>query len=60
MEFGGALWRKSSYSNETECVEVAHVSEAVGLRDSKRPEGGHLVVSRAAFLGLCQGVGRSK
>lgn len=22
MEFGDALWRKSSYSNETACVEV--------------------------------------
>ncbi|MCT2586432.1 DUF397 domain-containing protein [Actinophytocola gossypii] len=56
-------WRKSSYSSETaDCVEVTNraTRPTVGIRDSKRPEGGHLVVPRAAFQGLCDGFGRSK
>jgi hypothetical protein len=60
MEFRDAEWRKSGFSETEACVEVTHRADRVGLRDSKRPEGGHLVVSRAAFLGLCQGFGRSK
>ena len=47
-------WRKSSYSDTqgNECVEVAALSGAVGLRDSKNPVAGHQAVSREAFAGL--------
>lgn len=40
-------WRKSSYSNgeASTCVELAQLPEAVGIRDSKNPTGGHLTVS---------------
>jgi hypothetical protein len=38
-------WRKSSYSGgsgSTDCVEVAFVAEAVGVRDSKNATGPRL------------------
>ncbi|ACU37534.1 DUF397 domain-containing protein [Actinosynnema mirum] len=38
-------WRKSSRSNppDNQCVEVSFTTTAVGLRDSKKPDGGVLV-----------------
>ncbi|WP_158887068.1 DUF397 domain-containing protein [Amycolatopsis anabasis] len=48
-----AVWRKSSrssaISDQDECVEVAFVEPAVAVRDSKRPEGGALVLPAAAW-----------
>ncbi|MHA6806076.1 DUF397 domain-containing protein [Salinifilum ghardaiensis] len=47
-------WRTSSYStNSQACVEVAMRPDAVGVRDSKDPRGGTLVLNRSqwrAFL----------
>jgi uncharacterized protein DUF397 len=47
-------WRTSSYSTAGQnCVEVAVNDQVVGLRDSKNPAGGSLVLSPrtwAAFL----------
>ncbi|MFV2179251.1 DUF397 domain-containing protein [Actinomadura sp. LOL_016] len=46
------MWRKSSRSAEGtsgQCVEVAALPGGVGVRDSKRPEGGRLVLAPAAF-----------
>nr|WP_083903460.1 DUF397 domain-containing protein [Nocardiopsis alkaliphila] len=38
-----ARWRTSSYSGTgKECVEVADVDSGAYVRDSKRPEQGHL------------------
>ncbi|OLF04531.1 hypothetical protein BLA60_40280 [Actinophytocola xinjiangensis] len=54
MPFRDAVWRKSSFSNETECVEVARDRRVVGLRDSKNPGGGRLTVPAAAFQALRQ------
>ncbi|QXJ19638.1 DUF397 domain-containing protein [Actinomadura graeca] len=49
-DLAAATWRKSSRSNaEQACVEVARMSNVVGIRDSKRPEGGHLALTPAAF-----------
>jgi hypothetical protein len=45
-------WRKSSHSggaNDATCVEVAGLPGAVGIRDSKAPDGGRLAVSGEAF-----------
>jgi hypothetical protein len=43
-------WRKSSRSGtRSGCVEVAHTSHAVAVRDSKDPGGPALLVSRAGF-----------
>jgi hypothetical protein len=49
--FLGATWRKSSRSNGVggECVEIAVVPDAVGVRDSKNPTGPALVFAPAAF-----------
>ncbi|MFJ9029296.1 DUF397 domain-containing protein [Streptomyces sp. NPDC102274] len=47
-----SLWRKSSYSNSTggECIEVACLGVAtVGVRDSKMPQGPHVVVQLGAW-----------
>lgn len=46
-----ARWRKSSYSNGTggECVEVAHLGAAVGVRDSTRLDKPHIAVRRSAW-----------
>ncbi|SDI37924.1 protein of unknown function [Actinokineospora alba] len=52
MDLDHARWRKSSRSTgdtETECVEVAFVPGTVGVRDSKKPEAGALVVSERAW-----------
>nr|WP_103335100.1 DUF397 domain-containing protein [Amycolatopsis sp. CA-126428] len=44
-------WRKSSYSVQTECVEVL-LAETVGVRDTKARHLGQLTVSRAAWTAL--------
>lgn len=48
---GAVEWFKSSYSggNTTECVEVAHLTNFVGVRDSKNPEGPRLMVSHSTW-----------
>lgn len=50
-------WRKSSYSDSSggDCVEVALLSEVVGMRDSKNPHMA-LTVGRAAFGALARGL----
>lgn len=44
-------WRKSTFSGyDGECVEVAELPYGeVGVRDSKNPKGGTLVLSRKVF-----------
>jgi len=51
VNFSSAAWRKSSRSGQGSngaCVEVAFAG-AVGVRDSKNPEGGHLVFGDSAW-----------
>jgi hypothetical protein len=45
------VWFKSSYSggNTTECVEAAFTLSGVLVRDSKRPESQHLLISGEAW-----------
>ncbi|MEO3827172.1 DUF397 domain-containing protein [Actinomadura sp. B10D3] len=47
-------WRKSAHSGgaEGECVEIAALNGHVGIRDSKAPAAGHLVLSRQSFATL--------
>ncbi|SFP17229.1 DUF397 domain-containing protein [Actinomadura madurae] len=48
-------WRKSSHSGAggtDECVELAVLPDAIGVRDSKAPQSGHVVLSREAFAAL--------
>ncbi|MVO83730.1 DUF397 domain-containing protein [Streptomyces sp. p1417] len=45
-------WRKSSYSSngsEGDCVEVAHASGAIHVRDSKKAQGPRLAVGSPAW-----------
>lgn len=48
VDFASVSWRKSTYSGGEggECVELADLDAAVGIRDSKNPYGPKLVVSR--------------
>ncbi|WP_285694683.1 DUF397 domain-containing protein [Actinomadura sp. NBRC 104412] len=54
MDVTKAVWRKasSSTSNGGDCIELAPVSGAVAVRDSKDPDGPKLVVSRRTFAAL--------
>jgi hypothetical protein len=47
-------WRKSRKSSDQgdACVEVARFPEAVGVRDSKDPDGPKLVLTREAFRSI--------
>lgn len=57
QSFSKPIWFKSSYSggNTTECVEAAFVPSGVLVRDSKRPEQLHLVVSAKAWADFLTG-----
>ncbi|WP_405820225.1 DUF397 domain-containing protein [Streptomyces sp. NBC_00838] len=48
---GAVAWFKSSYSggNTTECVEVAHLTRVLAVRDSKAVEGPRLAFSTGAW-----------
>ena len=45
------LWRTSTYSSNSggQCVEVAALSERIGVRDSKNPGAAHLSLTRSTF-----------
>ncbi|WP_046469990.1 DUF397 domain-containing protein [Allosalinactinospora lopnorensis] len=48
-------FRKSSYSNPQNCVEVADLPDGAAVRDSKHPEKGHFFLPKtewAALLGV--------
>ena len=47
-------WRKAQQSNDQggSCVELTALSGAVGVRDSKDPDGPKLVLAPAAFRAL--------
>ncbi|MCP2342546.1 DUF397 domain-containing protein [Actinomadura rupiterrae] len=51
------MWRKSSYSadNNGNCIELADLATAVGVRDSKDPHGPQLTVTREN-LGVITGI----
>jgi len=53
-DFSQATWRKSLRSDEQggACVELAKISDIVGIRDSKRPLSGHLTITTRTFSGL--------
>lgn len=56
-------WRKSSYSgglNDDACVELAKLTDRVGVQDSKNPGGGRLELRREPFAGLLKRVKRGE
>jgi hypothetical protein len=52
-------WRISTWSNGTNCVEVAVQSESVLVRDSKNRSGGTLSVSPSAWQEFVEAVKRN-
>lgn len=48
--FAGARWRKGGGSGDGNCVEVAAVPEAVGVRDSKDRQGPVLAFTSDAWV----------
>jgi hypothetical protein len=58
------VWRKSSRSGSdpatSDCVEVAHLIEDVGVRDSKNPGGPHLVFGSAEWRAFARRVKRGE
>lgn len=53
-------WRKSSRSTNQggECVEVAALSDVIGVRDSKDPDAGHLALAPDRFAALVRRIKR--
>ena len=52
-------WRKSSYSGANgACVEVAHLPEAIAVRDSQDPTGPKLIFTRQAWTAFLEGAKR--
>ncbi|GAA4338213.1 DUF397 domain-containing protein [Actinomadura luteofluorescens] len=51
MDLSGAAWRKATKSGENggACVEVADITGAVAIRDSKDPDGPKLVIGHGDF-----------
>ncbi|MET7995134.1 DUF397 domain-containing protein [Amycolatopsis sp. NPDC005232] len=52
----GSAWRRSSYSDTGQCVEVA-LSRVVRVRDTKDRRGGELAVPPVAWAELVRKVG---
>jgi hypothetical protein len=56
-DFATALWRKSSNSGDSDCVEVALNTELIGVRDSKnRSTGPVLAFTRDAWASFVSGL----
>ena len=49
-------WRKSSYSRDLNCVEVALSPDTTAIRDSKDPNGPHLTVPAQQWQHFLSGV----
>lgn len=56
----GGRWRKSSFSSSNgDCIEVASLSDHVGVRDSKAIAGPHLRFSPGAWTAFVGDVRRA-
>jgi hypothetical protein len=55
------LWRKSTHStgvDDEACVEVAKLTNGIGVRDSKNPDAGHLTLITPDFTRLVRRIKR--
>ena len=60
-DISGARWRKSSYSGSgNNCVEVAQTMTGCAVRDSKNPDGGHLIFGADAWAAFVADVKRGR
>lgn len=50
------MWRKSSHSGPTNCVEVADLPAGTAVRDSQNPTHGHLDFPAAEWSAFIHGV----
>ncbi|WP_157431405.1 DUF397 domain-containing protein [Actinomadura hibisca] len=57
-----AGWRKSSYSDAhgNECVEIASLADGIGVRDSKQPGQGHILLRRARLAAVLSDIKAAK
>ena len=57
-------WRKSSHSGggmlDINCVELAALPNAIGVRDSKNPNAGHLTLTAGQFTALVANIKADK
>jgi hypothetical protein len=62
MDLSHVIWRKSSRSlgNTEECVEIAAIGDAVGIRDSKHPTRGHHLIGQQEFRTLVSRIKRGE
>jgi hypothetical protein len=60
VDLSRAEWRKSSYSGQSgNCVEVArNLRRLVAVRDSEKPDGAKLVISRETWQAFLKGLRR--
>lgn len=53
----GPRWRKSSFSVDNNCVEIAEVGDTIAVRNSNWPDGGTVEFTRAemsAWIAGCK------
>ena len=60
LQDNSVMWRKSSASGASGCVEVAFVDGAVLVRDSKNPSGPVLQVAPSAWRHFTAAQGRQR
>jgi hypothetical protein len=61
QEIAAARWRKSSYSGSgNNCVEVAEVAGGRAVRDSKNPDGGHVILGAHAWEAFLTDIKRGR
>jgi Domain of unknown function (DUF397) len=56
MRASGEAWRKSTYSAENGCVEVAELGDRVGIRDSKDRDGPRLLFTAEEWEAFLAGI----
>ncbi|MGX1562280.1 DUF397 domain-containing protein [Streptomyces sp. NPDC055506] len=57
----GEAWFKSSYSDPGQnCLEAAHLTPSIAIRDSKTPTGPALLLPPAAWTAFLTHVGREE